>query len=107
MRFAFALFAIASACAPTLESGGIRVYQDEWNATTHELQFRAVTDFGPCEAREYTLLRKIKRTPVSVGVAGCGASGVYERRRRGVITVKYGASWELVSSAPKAAVRAE
>jgi hypothetical protein len=98
--FSVALLAlILFACRGVMvQSGGIKVYEDEWNAATRDIGFRANVDLGDCPTREFTLLAKVKTIPTQVGVRGCGSTGIYERRRGNKITHKKNASWVLVSS---------
>jgi hypothetical protein len=94
------VIALICACGPTVQSGGITVYADQWAATTRELAYHANADMGACGSRTFTLLERYKSAPVRVAVDGCGLSGVYERRKRGKVTYKNGASWVLATKPP-------
>ncbi len=70
----------ASACAssPTIMVNRIEVYENYWQRTLGQLGRRASFDLKcPANQINFTLFRKLGRTPVEVGADGCGKRAVY------------------------------
>jgi uncharacterized protein YabE (DUF348 family) len=65
--------------SPVIQVDGIEIYQDEWDKTKEELTKKVSFETKCEEDLEFTLIRKLMRYPVEVGIKGCGKNMIWSR----------------------------
>lgn len=83
---------------------GTEVYERYWNKAVEEIRPRASFELScAADMLKFSLLRRERRTPVEVGVDGCGNRAVYTKpSARTPAGTIYG-SWRLESSSKQGA----
>ena len=87
LPFALALFSLSffscgssSGSRAVITVTGVQVYERIWQQTLQEITPRATYELQcPAEQLSFSLIRKYGRSPVQVGISGCGQRILYVR----------------------------
>src|SRR5262245_45717586 len=94
LGLALAAAACNNAAGATIEVNGIKVHERYWYEAVNSVRARAAFELACADPQlGFALIRRGRRVPVEIAVAGCGRSALYVREEFG----RYAGPWQLMA----------